>query len=282
LIDEPSDVFDYSELEKYGFGKLVTPIMEAGGRLAMYKLLDMPVPPMRRKPKQLSVQKVVIDKVGESDCGRYTGLKMGLLDDSAMAEALQQAQRKQEEGISLRPQIEEELYVAPYKAKRNVGPKLTPDWTAERIDDELSRQGDAVSWARRARDERIVTDRAESLELGNVQQAYSLLTASLGAASFGKSTPIFLTMAGVLGSQEQIQGMLDVLRIPSLGLFLASVASSVLCSKQAVEKRRNSIVWTLKGLLGGPLTLRELQQLPELRTRQEIEDLMRNNDKSKV
>lgn len=44
-IDEAPNVFDYDELMKYGFGNLVSPIMDAGGRSAMYKLMDMPPPP---------------------------------------------------------------------------------------------------------------------------------------------------------------------------------------------------------------------------------------------
>jgi hypothetical protein len=38
-IDEAPNPFDYDELEKYGYGRLSTKIMKAGGRSAMYDLL---------------------------------------------------------------------------------------------------------------------------------------------------------------------------------------------------------------------------------------------------
>lgn len=89
--------------------------MNAGGRLEMYKLMDMepPVLPQRLKPK--TAPKLVIDRKGESDPARYSGLKMGqVLDDEAMARALEEANRKKKQGESLRPKLVEETYVMPF------------------------------------------------------------------------------------------------------------------------------------------------------------------------
>ena len=115
VIDEAPNMFDYDELEKYGYGKLATVIMKAGGRNAMYDMLGLerPPPPKRLKPK--SAPKLVIDKTGETDKARYSGLKMGqILDDNAMAQALAEAQRKSKEGAPLRSKIAEEDYVQPF------------------------------------------------------------------------------------------------------------------------------------------------------------------------
>ena len=84
----------------------------------MYDLLGMerPPPPKRLKPK--SAPKLVIDKTGESDRARYSGLKMGqVLDDDMMAQALAEAQKKAKEGVPLRPKIAEEDYVQPFAGK---------------------------------------------------------------------------------------------------------------------------------------------------------------------
>jgi hypothetical protein len=274
VIEDPSDIFDYSELEKFGFGYLAKPIMKAGGRLAMYKLLEMPLPVLKRKPKPKPVEELVIDKTGDTDRGRYSGIKMGLLDDNAMAEALQQTQSKEKEGLPLRTQIEEEKYVAPYKMKRNVGPSMTPDWTVERVDEELSRQGSAISWARNARSEQLVNDQAESLALDALQQGYSVATALLIAFSFGKATPTFLSSFDM--PIRDIQELVDILKAPALGLFVTSTVSCVLCSKQASSKRRSPLLWALKGFFGGPLSLQELQQLPQLLSRAELERIRSN------
>jgi len=115
VIDEAPNMFDYDELEKYGYGKLATVIMKAGGRNAMYDMLGLerPPPPKRLKPK--SAPKLVIDKTGETDKARYSGLKMGqILDDDAMAQALAEAQRKSKEGAPMRSKIAEEEYVQPF------------------------------------------------------------------------------------------------------------------------------------------------------------------------
>ena len=250
--------------------------MENGGRLAMYKLLDLPVPAIKVTPaSSQTAAEIVIDKLGETDSGRYSGLKMGLLDDSAMAEALARAQKKQKEGIPLRSQIAEETFVGTYKDKRNVGPRMTPDWTPERVDDELSRQGAAISWARQAREDRLMKDSAESLDLDVVQLAYSVVTALLIAVSFGKATPAFLTMIGIEGASNETQGLLDILKVPTIGLAAASAASSFLCRTKASEKKRDQIVWMIKGILGGPITIRQLQELPVLLTRAELEQSRR-------
>ena len=83
-VENPPNAFDYDELAKYGYGNLATPIMKAGGRFAMYELLGLDAPAVKSKPKQLSAPDLVIDRTGESDPGRYSGLKLGqVLDDDA-------------------------------------------------------------------------------------------------------------------------------------------------------------------------------------------------------
>lgn len=115
VVDEAPHPLDYDELERYGYGRLATKIMKAGGRNAMYDLLGLerPPPPKRLKPK--SAPKLVIDKTGETDQNRYTGLKVGsLYDDDAMAKALEEANRKAKEGAPLRKKIAEEEYIMPF------------------------------------------------------------------------------------------------------------------------------------------------------------------------
>ena len=89
--------------------------MDAGGRLEMYKLMNMTPPPLSERLKPKKVRRVVIDKTGEDDNARYTGLKMGqVLDDDEMGRALAEAQRKKQEGISLKKKLKEQEYVQPF------------------------------------------------------------------------------------------------------------------------------------------------------------------------
>ena len=117
--DEVPDIFDYDELEKYGYGSLATPIMKNGGRRAMYQLMDIPEPATpKRLLKKKRAPKLVIDRTGETDGARYSGLKMSqVVDDDAMGRALDEAARKVREGESLRKRLVEEDYVIPYSGK---------------------------------------------------------------------------------------------------------------------------------------------------------------------
>ena len=95
---------------------MVSPIMENGGRRAMYQLMDIPEPATpERLTKKKSAPKLVIDRTGETDKARYSGLKVSqVLDDEAMGKALEEAAKKAKEGKSLRKRLVEEDYELPY------------------------------------------------------------------------------------------------------------------------------------------------------------------------
>lgn len=101
--------------------------MEAGGRLAMYELMGMPIPPPSRRlvVDEAPAPELVLDRTGENDPARYSGLKLGqLLDDDAMARALDAAQRRAKEGQRLRPKLVEEEYEMPFAGKRSTHSRL--------------------------------------------------------------------------------------------------------------------------------------------------------------
>ena len=114
--EEVPDIFDYDELIKYGYSHLVSPIMEYGGSRAMYQLMDIPEPATpERLTKKKSAPKLVIDRTGETDKARYSGLKVSqVLDDEAMGKALEEAAKKVKEGKSLRKRLVKGDYVLPY------------------------------------------------------------------------------------------------------------------------------------------------------------------------
>lgn len=135
-VEVAPNVLDYDQLVKYGYSHLVTPIMKAGGRLAMYRLLDMEPPDTSKslKPLIVTAPKLVIDREGKTDKARYSGLKLGqVLDDNMQAEALANAQERSKRGEALRKPLQEESYEQPFADKRNVGPQMTPDWTPGRF-----------------------------------------------------------------------------------------------------------------------------------------------------
>lgn len=274
IIDEAPNVLDYDELERYGYGYLATDIMKAGGRNAMYDLLGLerPPPPKRLQPK--SAPKLVIDKTGETDQARYKGLKMGqILDDGVMAAALQAAQERakqqKEQGGSSRPKLAEQDYVPPFADRRNVGPKLTPDWTPEKLDEYGKSQGRALAWARRAKMGEFVKDPLETLDLPLLFKAYAILTAFFVAFAFGRATPNLLVELNMSSSTE----MLGQLQAPAFAMIVGSLGSAVVNGVVlAPSKNRSKVVWAVKGLLAGPIAVAQLRALEDLITRGQEEE----------
>ena len=271
--EEAPNVFDYEELIKYGFGYLVTPIMDAGGNRKIYPLMGMVSPPISERSKPKSAPKLVIDRTGENDQARYTGLKMGqVLDDDEMARALQNAIEKQKKGESLRPKLVEEEYVQPFADKRNTGPKQVPDWTAEGIDEQAKKTGEAIAWAKKAKAGQFKKDPDEVLAIEGALQAYCMASALTVAFAFGRASPSALKMLGF--ADDAALGLLDAVQIPALILLIASFGSAVVSSiVLAPGKNRNSFVWGVKGLAGGPLVIFRLQGLEPLITQAEADKL---------
>lgn len=275
IIEDIPDVFDYTELEKYGCGYLVEPIMDNGGRVQMYTLMNMTVPAPKDRIKPKVVPKLVIDRKGENDQARYTGLKVNqLLDDEEFGRKLEEAQRKSKEGKSLRPKLMEEDFDVPFKDRRNTSPLQTPDWTPERLDEEGRKAGMAASWARKARAGEFKNDPFELLSITGTMQLYSIITSLWTAFAFGNSTKAMLNILNI--SSADADSLLNFIQGPALAFLLSSLASSVACGFfLAPKKNRSPFTWFVKGWAGGPLSLLELKNLDSLRTRGEI-DALRN------
>jgi hypothetical protein len=274
-IEEAPDIFDYSELAKYGYSYLATPIMNSGGRREMYNLMGMPVPATKdRIKKRKKVPKIIIDRNGQTDQARYSGLKvMQALDDDEMGRKLEEAMRKQKAGI-LKQKLEEEQYVMPFADKRNTGPLQTPDWTPERLDDEGRRAGQAMAWARKARAGEFKKDPFELLNIEGSLKAYSVLTSIFIAIALGKSTQKLFELLQM--DTNEMNSLISVLQGPAIALILTSIGSCIFCVTQAPAKNRSAFVWAMKGYIGGPIAVFELRNLGDLITRGEADDIRRD------
>ena len=278
--DQPN-VLDYDELTKYGYGHLVTRIMKIGGRNKMYEVMDMDIPAI--KPKVVkTAPKIIIDR-GENGKS-YQGLKLNqVFDDNMQGLALQNVQRKIEMGQRLTASNEEfleeiENFELPFADKRNVGPKQTPDWTVEQIDEWGKQQGRVESWARNAKLGAYINDPMESFDTIDVSQRfYSIISSFLTAIAFGNATPKLLNWVNQRGTSDGNEvvisnDVLTILQIPSAILLLAALGASIYCGSQAPKKNRSIYVWCLKGLLGGPFTIQQFASLSVRKTQQEVID----------
>lgn len=258
VIETPSNALDYDELSKYGYGYLATPIMNAGGRFEMYKLLGMSAPEMKRREKK-ETPEIVIDRSGATDKARYSGLKMGLLDDDAIGEALAQSQEKAKVGESLRPKLVEEDYVVPF-ADQPKSRKSNTDWTAEKLDAQIKRRSE---WAQKERARVVIKDPYENLEMNQPEKVFSFSTTLLAATAFGRATPAFLS--SVTGLIDDPSSLISALQVPAGAFLLGSVVSSVFCAVTAAGKNRSPPIWWFKGLTGGPFSVRQLVSLSDLK-----------------
>lgn len=111
-------------------------------------------------------------------------------------------------------------------------------------------------------------DPFEVLAVEGTLRAYSIFVAIAIALAYGQSTPTALTMLGY----ESDNNALDFFRVPSLALAVAGLGSAILNGVAlAPGKKRSSFVWALKGLFGGPLAVKQLRELDELKTIGELE-----------
>mmetsp|Transcript_17470 Transcript_17470/g.24281 ORF Transcript_17470/g.24281 Transcript_17470/m.24281 type:complete len:390 (+) Transcript_17470:92-1261(+) len=271
VVEEQPNIFDYDQLEKYGFGYLVKPIMENGGRRQIYELMGLQTPAVTKRVKPKSAPKLVIDKKGETDKARYTGLKMGqVLDDDEMGRALERAKKKAQAGERMRPKLEEEDYVMPFADNPNKGPRQTPDWTPEMLDEEGRKRGQTIEWVRKAKAGEFVKDPYEAVAVEGALRIYSVMTTLLVAFAFGRATPTALSTLDLEGSSS-IQ---EALQVPALAVLLAGIGSSVVAGViLAPPKNRSGTTWFIKGLFGGPLAVLELKGLGDLITRGEQEQI---------
>jgi len=244
IVERVPGIFDYDELSSYGYSHLITPIMGLGGRREVYKLMGVEAPPLPGPPPKRDAPKLVIDRTGEEDKARYTGLKMGqILDDSVMGDALERANKKAKQGAQLRPKLMEESYVRPFADKRNTGPPQTPDWTPEKLDEYGKQQGKIQSWARRAKAGEFMKDRAETMDLSWDVRLYAVSTAFIIAFAWGRATPKFLTEVVKICNENNSESLTEALKIPGLILGVMSLGSSILCAS-LLAPERNRCVYT--------------------------------------
>lgn len=153
----------------------------------------------------------------------------------------------------------------------NKGPRQTPLWTPEKLDEAGKKAGLAQAWARKARMGSLKKDPYEELSIEGELRLYSVLSTMIVCLAYGNSTPRAFEMMGLLSSSPS-NGDLNIVKIVALGVIVAGLGSAVVNGVAlAPPRRRSSFVWSMKGLFGGPLAVLQLRVLDELKTNEEIE-----------
>jgi hypothetical protein len=258
VIRKTSNVFDYDELTKYGYSRLITPIMQAGGRAAMYRLFQLPVPASDlRKRDDISDDDGTIELLDVQR--QFQGASL-LNREDAIAAALAASSKRPDSPP-----------VGPAVASDSASKIQQAFTTAQRLDVELARgAGRASSWAAAKRQEREKTKKVrtenamyESMDsLSTPQRVFSVVTWLLVALAYGQASPRFFTqVVPVAPSPSALSELLESLQVPATAFLLTSLGSAVASGFLAQTKGRNLGSWAVKGFLGGPLTIRQLRDL---------------------
>ncbi len=143
-----------------------------------------------------------------------------------------------------------------------MGPRQNPLWTPEKLDEAGKKAGQAQAWARKARMGALKKDPFEAMAVEGELRMYSIFVALFVAFSYGNSTSAALRSIGL-----ESDDVLVLFRIPALVLLLGGLGSALVNGVAlAPPKKRSSLVWAMKGLIGGPLAARQLSELDALKT----------------
>ena len=223
------DALSYTELEKYGFGKLVQPIMDAGGYAAVSKALGVAVSAPRAPP-------VPSDDVVRE--GPQRGVSLGGSIEEKMAEIskLNATQIK----------LDKEAKAAAKAARkaRAAQPKPT------RVDDLVvrpSRPRKKLDAAPKQVEKREWPAAAAPLSLGFAPRVYAVLALLLVSAPGAPATAQLLQQVGLSGDLGDLAPV-------GAAVLAANVAAAGVVVFRGSERPAFA---ALRALVGGPLVLLE-------------------------
>jgi len=123
--------------------------------------------------------------------------------------------------------------------------------------------------ARKEGEGEFMKDPYESLNIEGSLLRYSIVTVPFIAFAWSDASSNILELLN-LGDQGSI--LLNVMQFIAFKLALLPVFSGIICGLVfAPVKKRSRFVWGVKGIVGGPLAIVQLNKLDELMTPDEVE-----------
>ena len=237
----------YLELKRHGYEELIETIMDLGGPFEVGKVLGIEyIEPIIEKREEDEIFRPVRQETFALDM-RGSLLLGGALDDKLEAAA-------NIDMNSLKLKIAEKNngennFMDAMKSSSNRGSgddidysniKKTPlkkKWVAPKIDP---------------------VQKSERFALDTLQRGYLLATIFSFAVGFGRASGDMIER-GYGG--DLFVSIHDASSSVTLGMFIATIASTLLVIKNAQEKGRNIFVWAAKSILAGPFVLQEIKGL---------------------
>lgn len=257
-IPKVSHPLAFAELQRFGFDNLSNPIMLLGGPHEVGIKLNLGwVEPLTEKKVYSEEEKVLISTTYLFD--NRGSLKLGGAQDESMESS---AAELDLDALKKAIKIKEDL--------------LSNDSNQGRSADLYERDADGqINYKEskaplKKQSSYVLTEskvpKSERFSLNGAQRAYMVLTCLSTALAHGRaSQELLLPGSNTFGLDlSSLSDVVTVASIISNALIIFSVVSSSFSFKTAKLKNRNPVVWTVKGLLGGPLSALQLRDLDVL------------------
>jgi len=243
----------FAELQRFGYDNLYNPIMILGGPHEVGVKLGLGwTEPVEEEIFYTEAEKIAmtttygLDTKGE--------LKLGGAMNSQLEEAAELDMSALKKAIQLREMVEPgqkkgDLYKRDAEGNSIFSEPLTP-----------------IKKTKKYVSNEIKVDRTEKFTLDTTQRAFMVLTGVTTTLGHGRASHDLLTSTSriLIDYQSLLSGAVEVANILSNLIIIIAVVSGGYSIKLANEKKRNPVVWGFKSLLGGPLSVKQLQNLDNL------------------
>lgn len=249
----------FAELQRFGFDNLSTPIMSLGGPHEVgSKLGVIWVEPLVEKTIYAEEKKIeyLLDTRGSLKLGGVLNEMIETaaaeLDLNALKKVIKQREDGGLYGTEARRRAD--------SFERDADGQI--DYTASKAP--LKKKSNYVLTESK-------TPKSERFSLNGGQRFYMSVTCLTAAFAHGRATQeLLLSETNSFGLDlSAFPKFVALSTVISNVLILLAIASSSYSFKTAGLKNRNALVWTVKGLLGGPTTARQLRDLEILEKHEE-------------
>lgn len=250
----------YIEMQRHGFQALGDAVMTLGGPYIIGAKIGLeweePVEIFDESLRSVRIESYALDSRGQLLLGGALGSKL-----EADAAALDMASLKKEIENRNRFEENEDAGMDTFVSSSSQSLVEGEEYNNIAFRQKFSKQIGKKARAKWMPTEEKVIPKGERFVLDSGKRLYLSLVVATFSLAHGH-TSMDVIDKGIGG--EALLAAIAASNFVSSALLVSSVMSTVLSMRSAQEKNRNTFVWAMKGLLGGPLTVRELSSLPPL------------------
>jgi len=239
----------FGELERFGFGKLSDDIVKYGGPDLVGRLagIDWKEPAIELEPEPES-SRPIREQMFSLDMRGELSLGGGLEEKLKAAESMDLSKIKRSSATTTTQGSSDGGDDAIVRMRRE---KVDgPDYSAFKAS---SSSSSTSPWQKEEEDEKIPGER---FVLDGTQRLFLVFNAAVFSVAYGRTSAEIVASHYWGGIDAAI---VDALGTLSLGMGAATLFSAVGSGVMAKSQGKNPLLWSVLGMLGGPLTLAKLR-----------------------